>query len=95
MGYAYKDGDVFIEMEHPQQIKPEMENLGTGDYISIEGYPNINIANTPEIEGGVGTYAMCVNMIPHIINADSGLRTMLDLPIPAAILGDVRELIRK
>lgn len=95
MGYGYVGDEVFIEMEHPQQIKPEMENLGTGDYIKIEGSPNINISNTPEIEGGIGTYAMCVNMIPHVINADAGLKTMLDLPIPAAILGDVRDLIKK
>lgn len=95
MGYGYVGDEVFIEMEHPQQIKPEMEDLGTGDYIKIEGSPNINIANTPEIEGGIGTYAICVNMIPRVINADAGLKTMLDLPIPAAILGDVRDLIKK
>lgn len=95
MGYGYIGEDVFIEMAHPQQIKPEMENQGTGDYIKIEGIPNINLANTPEIAGGVGTYAICVNMIPHVLNAVPGLKTMLDLPIPAAILGDVRDLIKK
>jgi 4-hydroxy-tetrahydrodipicolinate reductase len=23
----------------------------------------------PEVNGGIGTIAMCVNMIPHVINA--------------------------
>jgi 2,4-diaminopentanoate dehydrogenase len=95
MGYGYVGDEVFVEMAHPQQIKPEMENQGTGDYITIEGTPSINLANTPEIAGGIGTYAICVNMIPHVLNAAPGLKTMLDLPIPAAIMGDVRDLIKK
>ncbi len=50
---------------------------------------------TPEINGGIGTIAMCVNMIPHVINAKSGLKTMIDLPVPRAILGDMRDLIEQ
>jgi len=87
------NGDVFIDMFHPQQIEPEMEGTQTGDYINIEGIPNIHMAITPEIQGGIGTIAMCVNMIPHVINAKPGLKTMIDLPVPRAILGDMRDLI--
>ena len=36
---------------------------------------------------------MCVNMIPQVINADAGLHTMITLPVPRAIMGDVRERI--
>jgi len=36
---------------------------------------------------------MCVNMIPQVINSRPGLKTMLDLPVPRAIMGDMRELI--
>lgn len=93
-GYAYTGKKLFIEMEHPQQIKPEMENVETGDYITINGNPQINLRIKPEVGGGVGTIAICVNMIPHVLNATPGLKTMLDLPIPAAILGDVRDLIK-
>jgi len=32
-------------------------------------------------------------MIPQVINAKPGLHTMLDLPIPRAIMGDMREQI--
>lgn len=49
----------------------------------------------PEVEGGLGTIAMCVNMIPLVINADAGLKTMIDLPVPRAILGDFRDYIKK
>ncbi|MCG4583592.1 hypothetical protein L0P54_11390 [Anaerosalibacter bizertensis] len=32
-------------------------------------------------------------MIPQVINATPGLKTMLDLPVPRAIMGDMRDLI--
>ena len=95
LGFAYKDDKLFIEMEHPQQIRPEIENVATGDYITIEGTPNINLRIEPEIAGGIVTTVMCVNMIPHVLNATPGLKTMLDLPAPRAIMSDVRELIKK
>lgn len=92
-GQGLVAGDVFIDMIHPQQIEPEMEGIQTGDYINLTGTPNINMAITPEIDGGIGTIAMCVNMIPHVINAKPGLKTMIDLPVPRAILGDMRVMI--
>lgn len=94
-GYAYVGDKLFAEMEHPQQIKPEMEGVNTGDYIEITGTPNISMQIKPEIPGGIGTIAICVNMIPHVLNAAPGLKTMLDLPVPMAIIGDVRDLIKK
>lgn len=95
MGYGYIGDELKIEMEHPQQILPEKEGVETGDYIWIKGNPNISMQIKPEIPGGIGTIAMCVNMIPHVINADPGLKTMLDLPVPRAIMGDMRELIKR
>jgi len=92
-GFGYVDGELKIEMDHPQQIEPEQVGVQTGDYVIIKGTPNINMVNSPEVPGGIGTIAMCVNMIPHIINARPGLKTMLDLPVPRAIMGDMRDLI--
>jgi len=91
--WGYKDGKCMIEMDHPQQIEPEQVGVQTGDYVIIDGKPSVNMANTPEIDGGIGTIAMCVNMIPQIINAEPGLQTMLSLPIPRAIMGDMRKRI--
>jgi 4-hydroxy-tetrahydrodipicolinate reductase len=81
-------------MIHPQQIEPEMEGTFTGDYVTIQGTPPIHMANKPEVEGGLGTIAMCVNMIPLVINAAPGLHTMIDLPVPRAIMGDFRDFIK-
>lgn len=92
-GYGYVDGEMKIEMDHPQQIEPEQVGVHTGDYVEIKGIPPVNMANTPEIEGGIGTMAMILNTIPHVINARPGLQTMIDIPVPRAIMGDMRELI--
>ncbi|HWJ03170.1 MAG TPA: NADP-binding protein, partial [Verrucomicrobiae bacterium] len=86
-------GKVLIELIHPQQVLPELEGVETGDYINIDGEPNINLRIQPEIPGGLGTMAMAVNMIPQVIAAKSGLLTMADLPVPAALMGDVRKLV--
>ncbi|MEA3424288.1 MAG: 2,4-diaminopentanoate dehydrogenase [Bacillota bacterium] len=93
-GQGYVDGEVKIDMIHPQQIEPEMEGTFTGDYIKIKGSPEVNMSINPEVDGGLGTISMCVNMIPHVINSHPGLKTMLDLPVPRAIMGDVRKLVR-
>ncbi|NCB38155.1 MAG: hypothetical protein EOM80_05235 [Erysipelotrichia bacterium] len=92
-GFGHVNGRLAVEMIHPQQIEPELEGTDTGDYVVIKGTPNVNLSNKPEIPGGIGTIAMCINMIPQIINARPGLHTMIDLPVPRAIMGDMREQI--
>ena len=94
-GQGIKDGNVIIDMKHPQQIEPEAEGTATGDYIVLSGDPLISMSIVPEINGGTGTIAMCINCIPQVINAAPGLITMLDIPVPRAVMGDFRELIKK
>lgn len=85
-------GRVLIELVHPQQILPELEGVETGDFIEISGEPDISLEIQPEIPGGMGTMAMAVNMIPQVLAARPGLLSMADLPVPAALMGDVRQL---
>ena len=94
-GFGYVNGELKVEMDHPQQIEPEQVGVQTGDYVIIKGTPNVNMVNSPEVPGGIGTIAMCVNMIPQTINAEPGLKTMIDLPVPRAIMGDMRALIHE
>lgn len=94
-GYGLKKGEPVIILEHPQQIHPELENVETGDYIWIEGDPDINMCIKPETPGGIGTIAAAVNMIPHVINSEPGLKTMTDLPVPHAFMKDVRNYIKQ
>ncbi|HWR06039.1 2,4-diaminopentanoate dehydrogenase [Sporomusa sp.] len=92
---GYKNGEEIITLEHPQQIHPELEGVKTGDYIVIEGTPTIKFADEQEIPGGIGTMATAVNMIPQVINAQAGLLTMPELPVITALMGDVRQKIKR
>jgi 4-hydroxy-tetrahydrodipicolinate reductase len=91
---AYRDGRRAITLVHPQQVEPQREGIETGDTIEIRGTPNLRLAGSPEIPGGTATVALAVNMIPRVMNAPPGLHSMADLPVPAALLGDVRALVR-
>jgi 4-hydroxy-tetrahydrodipicolinate reductase len=82
IGRGYSAGELKIELVHPQQIHPEMESIDTGDYIRIVGDPNVQMANSPEIPGGKGTYASTGNYIPLIVDARAGMLTVVDMPLP-------------
>ncbi len=90
---GYMDGKPVIHLIHPQQVHPHLEGVQTGDCIEIKGEPDIKFSSDPEIPGGIGTIALAVNMIPLVVTSSPGLKTMADLPVPAAIMGDVRQLI--
>lgn len=92
IAHGYMNGQVVLELEHPQQVLPNLEGVDTGDYIWVEGTPSINLAIKPEIPGGLGTIAMAVNMIPQVLRSTPGLVSMKDLPVPAATMGDFRKL---
>lgn len=90
---ALKDGKPVITLEHPQQVRPDLEGIGTGDYIEIFGDPNLSMVITPEVPGGIGTIAAAVNIIPLVLQAAPGLKTMADLPVAHAIMDDFRNHI--
>lgn len=92
---AYRDGVPVITLIHPQQVRPELADVATCDRIEIAGTPNVAISGSPEIPGGEATAALAVNMIPNVLNAPPGLHCMADLPVPAALLGDVRARLHR
>jgi 4-hydroxy-tetrahydrodipicolinate reductase len=91
---AWSGGRPVIRLEHPQQIHPELEGVATGDAIEIEGRPEVRLSGSPEIPGGLATVALAVNAITVVLGAAPGLASMADLPVPAALLGDARALVR-
>jgi hypothetical protein len=82
VGRGYSDGELRIELIHPQQIHPEAEDTATGDYVRVFGEPDIRMTIAPEIPGGKGTYASTGNYIRLIGAAPPGMLTVLDLPMP-------------
>lgn len=89
IAYGKQAGKVKITLEHPQQVRPELAGVETGDYICITGTPDLNLQIKPEIPGGIGTIAMAVNMIPHVCEATPGLKTMPELRLPVAMLTEL------
>jgi 4-hydroxy-tetrahydrodipicolinate reductase len=87
-GIGYRGNTEVIRLVHPQQIHPHLENQDTGDYIHIYGLPEIHMAIKPEIAGGKATIGIAVNMIPHVVAATPGLKRMIDMPTPAALMGE-------
>jgi len=88
IGIGYRGDKEVVRLIHPQQIHPHLENQDTGDYIHIYGKPEVHMAIKPEIAGGIATMGITVNMIPHVVAATPGLKRMIDLPTPAALMGE-------
>lgn len=89
---AGKDGKEYIQLLHPQQIEPQLAGVNTGDYVELAGSPPVSMAIKPEVDGGIGTIAMACNMLPFVVAAKPGLKTMLDLPVPRCVMGDYRDI---
>lgn len=53
------------------------------DRIRIEGLPTINTEVEGGINGDVATCAITVNAVKSIVSCTPGLKTMLDIPVPA------------
>jgi 4-hydroxy-tetrahydrodipicolinate reductase len=87
---GFRAGRPAVTLVHPQQVRPELEGIETGDAVEIAGEPPVRLAGSPEIPGGAATIALAVNAIPRVLAARPGLRTALDVPVPTATPGDVR-----
>ena len=86
-GIGFRGDTEVVRLVHPQQVHPHLEDQETGDYIHIYGVPEIHMAIQPEVAGGIATQGMAVNMIPLIVGATPGLKRVIDLPTPAALMG--------
>lgn len=88
IGIGYHGDKEVVKLIHPQQIHPHLENQDTGDYIHIYGKPEVHMAIKPEVAGGIATMGIAVNVIPLVVGATPGLKRMIDLPTPAALMGE-------
>jgi len=90
-GQGIKRGKGIITLDLQASIGAEEEY----DSIEIEGVPSIHMKLSPGVHGDLGTVAVIVNSIPKVINAEPGLVTMKDLPVPSATPGDMRTYLKK
>jgi len=78
---AFAGGREVLHLEHPQQIRPDLEGQATSDRIVITGDQTIDMVVAPEIGGGAGTAAAAVNAIEYLACAAPGLVHLTDLPL--------------
>lgn len=93
LAHGWVDGRARILLEHVEQVVPGEEEASTGDFIEIEGQPPIRLAIRPGIDGVKGTAALAVNMIGAVLLSGPGLKSMAEMPLPRAMLGDLRHMI--
>ncbi|MFQ6053617.1 MAG: hypothetical protein ACE5OO_05240, partial [Candidatus Bathyarchaeia archaeon] len=88
--YGIRGGKTVITMDFQAYIGAEEEF----DSITIKGEPPINEKISPCVHGDYGTIAIAANMIPAVLNAAPGLKTMKDLSLPHATPGHMRRYLR-
>ncbi len=86
VAHGIKDGKPVIVLEFVSHALVEEEH----DTVIIEGTPRIEEKKIGGVHGDIGTVAVVINMIPKVMNAPPGLFTMKDLPIPSAVVEDMR-----
>lgn len=86
IAHGIKDRKPVIVLEFISHAGVEEEY----DAILIEGVPKIYEKIAGGVHGDVGTVAVVVNMIPKVLNAQPGLVTMKDLPLPSAVTEDIQ-----
>lgn len=87
--FGIKNTREVISLEFQAYIGAEEEY----DAITIDGVPPIHEKISPCVHGDIGTIAMICNAIPKVLNAEAGLATMKDLPLPSAALEDMRKYV--
>lgn len=87
--YGIRDGEIVITLDFRAYIGA----LEEYDSVIIEGIPPIKQKISPCVHGDHGTIAIVANMIPHVINAEPGLKTMKDLPLPHATPQHMRKYL--
>lgn len=78
-----RNGRTLIAMDLRMYIGAENPQ----DAIEIDGDPPLHLFIQGGVAGDVATVASLINAIPRVVEAEPGLKTMLDLPIPRAYTG--------
>lgn len=86
-GIGYLNGRRFIRLEL-------LAAVGRADYdeVIIEGKPSLKWRNEYGTSGDIATAAIVVNMIPRVLEAPAGLKTMRDMHVPSIFLNNSKEV---
>lgn len=87
MAYGVKDGRAVITTDFKAYIGAPEEY----DSVTVKGVPPISQRISPCVHGAI---AITANMIPRVISAEPGFKTMVDLPMPHATPKHMRKYIK-
>ena len=90
VAHGVKEGKKVITLEFISHAAVKEEY----DAVSVEGVPNIYQKIAGGVHGDIGTVATIINSIPKVINANPGIVTMKDLPLPSVTPEDMRIYIK-
>lgn len=77
---GYRDGALVLELD----LRMYVGALDPRDAIYVDGAPPVDLVIHDGVFGDTATVAVIVNMVPLVVEARPGLRTMKDLPVPRA-----------
>lgn len=86
-------GSDFMQLELVLHLRPKEAGFRASDSFSIEGSHPIHLVLDPGLDPVKATAALLVNSIPTVLAANSGLKTVKDLPAPSAWLGDIASVV--
>jgi hypothetical protein len=77
-GLGHRKGETVVALDFQAYAEASPEY----DEVLIEGLPRIHERIEGGVQGDQATIGMILNLIPLVIDAEPGLKTMKDLPVP-------------
>ena len=66
----------------------------TQDRVTLTGTPSLTLTVDGGTPGDVATPAALVNAVPRVVGAEPGLKTMMDLTMPAAVVNQPKRIVK-
>jgi 4-hydroxy-tetrahydrodipicolinate reductase len=88
---GWVDGSEFVRLELLLHLRPREAGYAPADTLEIDGLHPVRLSLNPGMDAVLATSAELVNSVPAVIRAEPGLKTVKDLPVAAAWLGEMRE----
>jgi 4-hydroxy-tetrahydrodipicolinate reductase len=83
------NGTEFMRLELVLHLRPKEAGFVPADTFTIDGRHPVHLTLDPGLDPVPATAAQLVNSIPAVLRAEAGLKTVKDIPAPAAWLGDL------
>jgi 4-hydroxy-tetrahydrodipicolinate reductase len=91
--YGIIDDVAFVSIEVTVEAIDVNEETSHKDEIHISGTPDIDLAVEPSFQSIEGTIGRTINTVPRAMQADPGYKSLKDLPLIGATIGDFESLM--